>query len=202
MLSETNFKDVPNLNDYVQQNRLQFAPASKFQRIQAQSGEDYIKQWCEEHGKDPREIDCAPLTTIAGDGTVETNNMVSRNKIVANNVGNPDNKWVIDNETFKRKYEPDPSQSGVYKPKGGPMNATQISEPISFTAPWGEKMNIDKGGYILQDPNSPNDIYGISQKDFNNTYRFVTENNRITESQLRNIIREVLEEVKGYSDTM
>lgn len=52
------------------------------------------------------------------------------------------------------------------------MNATQINEPISFEAPWGEPMNIDKGGYILQDPNNINDIYGISQKDFDNTYRY------------------------------
>lgn len=64
---------------------------------------------------------------------------------VLNNVGNTANKWAAETSSFNRKYEQDPTQRGVYKPKGGPMNAAQINEPISFTAPWGEKMNIDKG---------------------------------------------------------
>lgn len=72
------------------------------------------------------------------------------------------------------------------------MNAAQINEPISFTAPWGEKMNIDKGGYILQDPNNPNDIYGISGKDFDSTYRFNENRNylNLNETQLNKIIEE------------
>lgn len=212
ILSETDFKQVDNLGDYISQNGLQMRPASKFQRVNAQSGKSYINQYGKGQGMDKRKIGRmvrkggAPLTTVAGDGTQETNNMVTRNHTVLNNVGNTNNRWAAETPTFNRKYEQDTSAQGVYKPKGGPMNAAQINEPISFTAPWGEKMNIDKGGYILQDPNNPNDAYGISGKDFDSTYRFNEEKNnrlisknmkqtiRLTESELHNIIRNCVSE--------
>ena len=214
MILETEFKQVDNLNDYIQQNNLQMKPASKFQRVNAQSGKSYINQYGKQNGMDKRQIGRmvrkggAPLSTVAGDGTQETNNMVTKNHTVLNNVGNTANKWASETPTFARKYEQDPTQQGVYKPKGGPMNATQINEPISFTAPWGERMNVDKGGYILQDPNNPNDAYGISGKDFDSTYRFNEGKNRIrmSETQLHQIIKEsiqsMLDEVAGYKDTM
>lgn len=203
MILETEFKQVDNLNDYIQQNNLQMKPASKFQRVNAQSGKSYINQYGKQNGMDKRQIGRmvrkggAPLSTVAGDGTQETNNMVTKNHTVLNNVGNTANKWASETPTFARKYEQDPTQQGVYKPKGGPMNATQINEPISFTAPWGERMNVDKGGYILQDPNNPNDAYGISGKDFDSTYRFDEGKNRIrmSETQLHQIIKESIEQV-------
>lgn len=212
ILSETDFKQVDNLGDYISQNGLQMRPASKFQRVHAQSGKSFINQYGKGQGMDKRQIGRmvrkggAPLTTVAGDGTQETNNMVTRNHTVLNNVGNANNRWAAETPTFNRKYEQDPSAQGVYKPKGGPMNAAQINEPISFTAPWGEKMNIDKGGYILQDPNNPNDAYGISGKDFDSTYRFNEGKNnrlisknmkqtiRLTESQLHRIIKNCVNE--------
>ena len=201
IINETDFKQVDNLGDYISQNNLQMKPASKFQRVNAQSGKSYINQYGKEHGLDKRQIGRmvrrggAPLTTIAGDGTEETNNMVTKNHTVLNNVGNTENRWAAETPTFKRKYEQDPTNNGTYKPKGGPMNAAQINEPISFTAPWGERMNIDKGGYILQDPNNPDDAYGISGEDFNNTYKFNESKNmkqviKLTESDLHRIIME------------
>jgi len=208
------FKQVDNLNDYVTSNGLQMKPASKFQRVNAQSGKSYINQYGKQNGMDKRQIGRmvrrggAPLSTVAGDGTQETNNIVTKNHTVLNNVGNTANRWAAETPTFNRKYEQDPTRQGVYKPKGGPMNAAQINEPISFTAPWGERMNVDKGGYILQDPNNPNDIYGISGKDFDSTYKFNEGKNRIrmSEAQLHQIIKEsiqsMLDEVAGYKDTM
>lgn len=194
-LIEDAFKQVDNLNDYVTTNGLQMKPASKFQRVNAQSGKSYINQYGKQNGMDKRQIGrmvrkgAAPLTTVAGDGTQETNNMVTKNHTVLNNVGNTSNKWAAETPTFKRKYEQDPSNSGTYKPKGGPMNAAQINEPISFTAPWGEKMNVDKGGYILQDPNNPNDIYGISGKDFDSTYKFNENKQYKTNRKMRRTIK-------------
>ena len=202
MILESEFKQVDNLNDYIQQNNLQMRPASKFQRVNAQSGKNYITQYGKSKGMDKRQIGRmvrrggAPLSTVAGDGTQETNNMVTKNHTVLNNVGNTANRWAAETPTFKRKYEQDPTQQGVYKPKGGPMNAAQINEPISFTAPWGEKMNIDKGGYILQDPNNPNDAYGISGKDFDDTYRF--DENRILRKIIKESIHSVLDEITEY----
>ena len=61
---------------------------------------------------------------------------------------------------------------------------------------WGEKMNIDKGGYILQDPNNPNDAYGISGKDFDDTYRF--DENRILRKIIKESIHSVLDEITEY----
>lgn len=171
------FRDIDNPNDYASENNLTWRPASKFQRVNAQSGRAYMNQYARDNGLSKRDRRAlgrkgAPLETIASDGTRETNNRVGLNQTVLNNIGNKGNRWAVDNKTFNRKYEQDPSQGGIYKPKGGPMNATQINEPISFNAPWGERMNIDKGGYLLQDPNNVNDVYGISQKDFDNTYKF------------------------------
>jgi hypothetical protein len=189
------FNDIDNLNDYVSQNNLSWRPASKFQRVNAQSGKAYMNQYARDNklSKGDRRAlgrKGAPLETIASDGTRETNNRVGLNQTVLNNIGNVDNRWAVDNKTFNRKYEQDPFQNGVYKPKGGPMNATQINEPISFNAPWGERMNIDKGGYLLQDPNNINDIYGISQKDFDNTYKFDESLHRIIRTYINEAINE------------
>lgn len=178
-LLEYGFKHVDDLNSYISSNGLQMRPVKKFQRVNAQSGKSYINQYGKEMGMDRRQIgrmvrkNGAPLSTVASDGTQETTNMVTRNHTVVNNVGNDSNRWAVDTPKFRKKYEQDPLQKGVYRPKGQPMNAAQINEPISFTAPWGEEMNIDKGGYILQDPTNPNDVYGISGKDFDSTYKFI-----------------------------
>lgn len=199
VLKEEDFKYVDDLNSYVQQNNLPMKPASKFQRVNAQSGKKYIENYWKGQGLDKRQIgrkirkSGAPLQTVASDGTKETNNLVTRNHTVLNNVGNADNKWAAETPTFKRKYVPDATKSGVFKPKGGPMNAAQVNEPISFKAPWGEQMNIGKGGYILQDPNNPNDIYGISQKDFDSSYRF--DEAKINDLSLEKIVTESIKKV-------
>ena len=154
-LMEDEFRQVPNLGDYVKQQGLSFRQASKFQRINARPAK-------------PGE----QIQTIASDGVAETTNVAKEGDWIVNNVSNPENQWIIDGATFQKKYVPVEGEEGVYAPKGGPMNAAQISEPISFKAPWGEQMNIGKGGYILQDPNNVDDMYGISGEDFDNTYKF------------------------------
>jgi hypothetical protein len=190
------FRYIDNLNDYVSQNNLIWKPASKVQRVNTQSGRSFMNQYARDNKLSKRERRAlgrkgTPLTTVASDGTIETNNRVGLNQTVLNNLGNKDNRWAVDNQTFNRKYEEDPTAKGVYKPKGVPMNATQINEPISFDTPWGETMNIDKGGYLLQDPNNINDIYGISQKDFDNTYKFDEAFNR----HLNKIVKEMVNEI-------
>lgn len=202
-LNEADFKRVDNLNDYISQNNLQGKMASKFQRVNGQQGSDYVRQYLRQHPELSREEvrnilrNGAPLQTIASDGTKETNNFVTRNHTVLNNVGNADNRWAVENGTFKKKYQPSEEGNGVYKPAGKPMRAYPVNEPISFTAPWGEEMNVDQGGYILQDPDNANDTYGISKKDFDNTYRFQESRRRnvtLKESKLRNIIAETVSE--------
>ena len=116
ILMESEFRQVNTLNDYIQQNNLQMKPASKFQRVNAQSGKNYINQYGKQNGMDKRQIGRmvrkggAPLSTVAGDGTQETNNMVTKKHTVLNNVGNTANKWAAETSTFNRKYEQDPTQ--------------------------------------------------------------------------------------------
>jgi len=71
-----------------------------------------------------------------------------------------------------------PSMSDLTKTaftKGGPMNATKVTEDIIFQPPmWGgEEMTLKKGGYILQDPTNPKDIYGVAEDVFLRTYKFI-----------------------------
>lgn len=152
--AEKIYRSVPALDTYLKTNANELGTASKFQRIQVRAG-----------------VPGEEITTIASDGTKETRNTVHEGDFVVHNVGNPDNQWIIDAKTMMKKYEPVPGEEGIYKPKGGPMKVYALSEPIEFTAPWGEKMRVEADGYILQDPDNPKDAYGISRKDFEATYK-------------------------------
>ncbi|MCM1364873.1 MAG: TIR domain-containing protein [Faecalibacterium sp.] len=111
------------------------------------------------------------VSTIMADGMKETENAVT----VDAETGNPG--WIVTNPTgeqyivpdsvFQQKYEP-ADTADTYKPKGKPITAVQISEDISFTAPWGEKMNIASGGYIVL--GAGDDYYGVQKAEFEATY--------------------------------
>lgn len=83
------------------------------------------------------------------------------------------NEWIVDAGTFARKYDLDETKKeSVYKPKGGP----QIFVPIVMDVileQWGSEMKIEAGGWL--NITNPDDIYGISQRDFEDTYRIVGE---------------------------
>ena len=149
---------------------LEFKEVYKFQRIQARQG------------KVGEEV-----STILSDGTVE----VEKNTVkldektnepgwIVKNINSPE-QWIIEDSTFKKKYEIDPSENGIYKPKGGIMLAAQISEDLEITPPnWGGyTQNINSNGYLLMDPTNPTDVYGIGEEEFNNTYKFVEEKKKI-----------------------
>lgn len=137
--------------------------ASKYNRINARpaNGVEHLTTY----KQDP---------SIAGYGpdNIETQNNFS-NGMVANNVNTPWQKYGIDQKTFDKKYELDPNNKSQYRPKGGPMNASQVQDNVAFPNPWGQgNMNVDKGGYMMQDINNPNDTYGIQKDDFDSTYKF------------------------------
>ena len=83
------------------------------------------------------------------------------------------NEWIVDAGTFARKYDLDETKKeSVYKPKGGP----QIFVPIVMDVileQWGSEMKIEAGGWL--NITNPDDIYGISQRDFEDTYKIVGE---------------------------
>jgi hypothetical protein len=150
------FDYIPNLPKY---NKSQeFNQASKFQRINARPVED-------PNGED--------IDTVLKDGTIERKGLhLPQGYYNVNNVGGTEH-WGIDPKTFAKKYEEDPEQQGVYKPKGGPMMASNpLKRNTSFQAPWGGRMDMKAGSRILQDPNNPKDTYGIGGNEFDSTYKF------------------------------
>ncbi len=82
------------------------------------------------------------------------------------------NQWIIEDSVFRKKYEIDPKNPTLFKPKGGPQIFVQINDNIILNQ-WGEDMKIAAGGYI--NITNINDMYGISERDFNDTYQFTEE---------------------------
>ena len=181
--NKQSFDYIPNLPKY---NKYQnFNQASKFQRINARPVED-------PNGED--------IDTVLKDGTIERKGLhLPQGYYNVNNVGGTEH-WGIDPKTFNKKYEADPEQQGVYKPKGGPMLASDpLKRNTSFQAPWGGRMDMKAGSRILQDPNNANDTYGIGGNEFDSTYKF-DENRRRMSRIIKESIRKVLREASAYSD--
>ena len=133
-----------------------------------------------------------PSIAGTGDDNIETTNEFEGG-MVANNVKTPWQKYGIDQKTFDRKYEVDPDNPSQYRPKGGPMYASKVHDDIAFPNPWGQgHMNVDKGGYMMQDPNNPSDTYGIQQGDYDSTYAPINEQtiNRIVSETVRKNLKE------------
>lgn len=130
-------------------------------------------------GKEGQEV-----VTIMANGLQETKNVVKSDE-----KGNPD--WIITNPSgeqyivpdkkFRQRYDVEKEKDGVYPSVYSPIDALQIKEDISFTAPWGETMNIKQGGYLVV--TNPNDIYGIQEPEFKETYMPLNEYKKIQETE-------------------
>ena len=83
------------------------------------------------------------------------------------------NEWIVKHATFAKKYEIDETKTAdVFKPIGGPQIFVPIVMDVTLEQ-WGSEMKIEAGGWL--NITNPNDIYGISQRDFEDTYRIVSE---------------------------
>lgn len=82
------------------------------------------------------------------------------------------NSWIIDDSTFKEKYEKDLEEDDIYKPVSKSQTFVQIDEDIILNQ-WGMEMKIAKGGYI--NITDVDNMYGISKRDFDDTYKFSDE---------------------------
>lgn len=149
--------------------------AYKFARVIARKGvlgEKVISWSVDENGKEIIE----KISEVKEDpATKETEWVVTKadmeGNVIIDNNGHT-NDWIIENSTFKKKYEVDPNNEGLYKPKGGIQVFVQISDNIILNQ-WGSDMKIAKGGYI--NITNPDDMYGISKRDFDDTYKYVDE---------------------------
>ena len=87
------------------------------------------------------------------------------------------NEWIIGDTKFRSKYEIDSEKPGLFKPKGAPQIFVRITEDIILEQ-WGSEMLLSAGSYI--NITNPNDIYGISERDFNDTYKIIDEEHKKT----------------------
>ncbi len=157
-----NFRKIENIKEYL-------AEGLKSKRFQAKtyqkSGEITARV-----GKIGEEI-----LTVMANGLQET-----KNTVTADENGNPG--WVVTNFTgeqyivsdlaFRQKYEKIVGTEEKFKPVWNPITAVQIDENICFTAPWGETQNLVAGGYLVFNKDF-NDVYGIQQEEFIETYGII-----------------------------
>jgi len=149
--------------------------AIKYARIIARKGtvgEEVISWSVDENGKELKEkVDQVSLDdTTKEPGWIVTKTSENGEVILDEN-GHP-NEWIISDSKFKSKYEIDSENPGLYKPVGGPQIFVEI--PVNITLEqWGSKMNIAAGGFI--NITNPSDMYGISKRDFEDTYKIIDE---------------------------
>lgn len=82
------------------------------------------------------------------------------------------NQWIIDDSVFKKRYEIDPENPILFKPKCGLQTFVEIKDNIILDQ-WGSEMKIAAGGFI--NITNIDDIYGISKRDFEDTYKLKDE---------------------------
>ena len=158
------FKKIDNIAKYVKEGlksgKLIVDEIEKFARIKARQG--VVGQ----------RINTALDNTT---NTVKLDEKTSEPGWVVTNPGGEE--YIIDDSTFKKKYEIDPENPKQYRPKGGPVLSTKLPENIEFVAPWGETMQIPATGFLIL--NGPKDIYGIHPKAFAETYKSTGKDRKI-----------------------
>lgn len=147
--------------------------AEKIGRIiarQGSVGETVVSWSVDAEGKEVKErvdqVSVDPQTNQPG--WIVTKADEHGNVIIDNN-GHP-NEWIIADSVFKSKYEPDPLNKFLYRPKGGPQLIVQINDNIIFRQ-GNSYMKIAAGGYL--NVTNLDKIYGISRRDFEDTYIFI-----------------------------
>ncbi len=91
-------------------------------------------------------------------------------------VTNPSGEqYKISGEKFQKRYDvkAGPDKDGIYRPIASPIVAMQIHEDITIYVPWGENgalipQNLRAGSYL--NVTDVNDIYGIAENEFYETY--------------------------------
>ena len=92
------------------------------------------------------------------------------------------NQWQTERETFERKYDFENTRGsdGFTRPRGGIQRFIRSDEDIAILVPWGEdgapvEQTIDAGGWL--NITKPEDIYGIADKEFRETYEILSTEN-------------------------
>lgn len=81
---------------------------------------------------------------------------------------NHTNTWIIGDKKFTERYQPDTSMGdNIYMSSAGIQTFIKIEDDIVMEQ-WGKQYQIAAGGYI--NITDLNDMYGISARDFADTY--------------------------------
>lgn len=132
------------------------------------------------------------VDTIMKDGYNEVSDVVV--KVDENNevdwiVTNPSGEeYAVPHAKFIKRYELEVGADGKHAPKGDPIEAIQIPEEITFDVPWGDNgapvpMNIKAGGFL--NITNLNDVYGIQEEVFYETYASCNEKGIFDDKDLR-----------------
>lgn len=125
------------------------------------------------------------IETITGDG-LETKNLAKPGDYIVRNTTKAKEMYVLKSEKFEKRYvykERLDDKWNIYKSIGeikGVEVDTQLLEELDapeefyFMAPWGEKMVVKKGDYLVS-PLNYSEIYRIAKKEFFETYRLREE---------------------------
>lgn len=126
------------------------------------------------------------VVTVMKNGLEETRNVVTADEngnpgwIVTNPSGE---KYIVPHAKFIKRYEIEVGADGKHAPVGAPIEAIQIHEDITVTASWGEEQNIAAGGYL--NISNLDDIYGIQEAEFKETYALCDKNGIFRDKALR-----------------
>ena len=93
----------------------------------------------------------------------ETRNQAKEGDFIITNPGGEE--YIVRRDKFPKLYEE--LSDGSYK-SIGQVRAIQTEKNVEFTAPWGEKMKITTGSYLVD---NNGERYGIDQDVFKNTYK-------------------------------
>ena len=159
----------------VQSGRAKIFYAQKYGKVSAREGKEgeAIISWSVDNEGNPiqEKKDTIKIEKDTGKPQWIVTKLDDEGNPVIDKNGNK-NEWIVNYETLGRKYEVDSENPSLMKPKGSPQLFIQIEDNITLTQ-WGSEMNIAKGGYI--NITNPNDMYGISKRDFDDTYRPIEE---------------------------
>ena len=126
------------------------------------------------------------VVTKLQDGTIETTNTVKRGDDgeLGWIVTNPDGEqYIVPNNKFVKRYEIETGADGKHAPKGAPIVAIQVKEDVTIVASWGEEQFIKAGGYL--NVSNLEDIYGIAEQEFYNTYAPCNKDGIFEDAELR-----------------
>ncbi len=162
-MNNNEFKEINNIKEYLTKG----LEGGRFEsRVYQKSGEITARI-----GKIGEEI-----LTVMANGLQETKNTVTADEnghpgwVVTNSTGE---QYIVSDSVFKKKYERIDDTDDRFKPIWKPITAAQIDENICFVAPWGETQNLIAGGYLVFNKDY-DDVYGIQQEEFNETYDLIT----------------------------